>query len=92
MSKKRIIIEAIALIIIVTCCVIIYVNKVLKAEPVRRYDQRSSIEVKVDNEWEQNEDSVEFGIVTSEDVYVDNMEKGRRYTSHGRLITTKSEQ
>ena len=27
----------------------------------------------------------EFGIVTSEDIYVDNMEKAR-YTSHGRLI------
>jgi hypothetical protein len=46
----------------------------------------------VDSEWEENEDSVEFGIVASEDVYIDNMEKGRRYTSHGRLITTKSEQ
>ena len=33
----------------------------------------------------------EFGIVTSEDIYVDNMEK-RRYTSHGRLILNKSEQ
>jgi len=27
----------------------------------------------------------EFGIITSEDIYVDNMEKGK-YTSHGRLI------
>jgi len=27
----------------------------------------------------------EFGIIASEDIYVDNMEKGR-YTSHGRLI------
>ncbi len=27
----------------------------------------------------------EFGIITSEDIYVDNMEKAR-YTSHGRLI------
>ena len=27
----------------------------------------------------------EFGLVTQEDIYVDNMEKGR-YTSYGRLI------
>jgi hypothetical protein len=27
----------------------------------------------------------EFGITTHEDIYVDNMEKGK-YTSHGRLI------
>jgi len=34
----------------------------------------------------------EFGIITQEDIYIDNMEKGRRYTSHGRLILNKSEQ
>jgi hypothetical protein len=33
----------------------------------------------------------EFGIITHEDIYIDNMEK-RRYTSHGRLILDKSEQ
>lgn len=33
----------------------------------------------------------EFGIITHEDIYIDNMEK-RRYTSHGRLILNKSEQ
>jgi hypothetical protein len=33
----------------------------------------------------------EFGIITHEDIYIDNMEKGR-YTSHGRLILDKSEQ
>jgi hypothetical protein len=32
----------------------------------------------------------EFGIVTQEDIYVDNMEKGR-YTSHGRLILNKQD-
>ena len=31
-----------------------------------------------------------FGIVTQEHIYIDNMEPGSRYTSHGRLIT-KSE-
>lgn len=28
----------------------------------------------------------DFGIITQEDIYIDNMEKGR-YTRHGRLIT-----
>jgi hypothetical protein len=32
----------------------------------------------------------EFGIVTQEDIYVDNMEKGK-YTSHGRLILSKQD-
>jgi len=32
----------------------------------------------------------EFGIVTQEDIYVDNMEKGR-YTSHGRLILNEQD-
>jgi len=27
-----------------------------------------------------------FGIITQEDIYIDNMEKGKKYTSHGRLI------
>lgn len=27
-----------------------------------------------------------FGIITQEHIYIDNMEKGKRYTSHGRLI------
>jgi hypothetical protein len=31
-----------------------------------------------------------FGIATQEHIYIDNMEPGSRYTSHGRLIT-KSE-
>jgi uncharacterized membrane protein len=84
MNKKIIIIEVIALSIIITCVVIIYVNRVLRTEPARRYDQRSTIEVR--------EDSKTFGIVASEDIYVDNMLKGRKYTSHGRLITYKSEE
>lgn len=32
----------------------------------------------------------EFGIITQEDIYVDNMEKGK-YTSHGRLITKQQD-
>lgn len=28
----------------------------------------------------------DFGIITHEDIYIDNMEKGK-YTKHGRLIT-----
>ena len=31
-----------------------------------------------------------FGIATQEDIYIDNMEKGK-YTKHGRLILPKSE-
>jgi hypothetical protein len=30
-----------------------------------------------------------FGIITHEDIYIDNMEKGK-YTKHGRLITKQS--
>ena len=28
-----------------------------------------------------------FGVARQEDIYIDNMEPGSRYTSHGRLIT-----
>jgi hypothetical protein len=31
-----------------------------------------------------------FGMITQEDIYIDNIDPGNRYTSHGRLIT-KSE-
>ena len=31
----------------------------------------------------------DFGIITQENIYIDNMEKGR-YTRHGRLITKQS--
>lgn len=31
----------------------------------------------------------DFGIITQEDIYIDNMEKGK-YTRHGRLITKYS--
>jgi hypothetical protein len=31
----------------------------------------------------------DFGIISNEDIYIDNMEKGK-YTRHGRLITKQS--
>ena len=31
----------------------------------------------------------DFGIISNEDIYIDNMEKGK-YTKHGRLITKQS--
>lgn len=31
----------------------------------------------------------DFGIITQEDIYIDNMEKGK-YTRHGRLISKQS--
>jgi hypothetical protein len=31
----------------------------------------------------------DFGIIRNEDIYIDNMEKGK-YTKHGRLITKQS--
>ena len=33
----------------------------------------------------------EFGIIEHEDIYIDNMVKGGKYTSHGRLIQTKQQ-
>lgn len=30
-----------------------------------------------------------FGIITHEDIYIDNMVSGHKYTSHGRLIEHK---
>ena len=38
----------------------------------------------------QNTKYKPFGVITHEDIYIDNRDPGSRYTSHGRLIT-KSE-
>lgn len=50
------------------------------------YVTTSRIEGKSEIHASKHEKYKEFGIVTHEDIYVDNMEKGSRYTSHGRLI------
>ena len=49
------------------------------------YVTTSRIEGKSEIKVTKHEKYKEFGIVASEDIYVDNMEKAR-YTSHGRLI------
>lgn len=75
MKNKKHIIEAIAICIVLSCVVIIYVNKVFK--------QKGKPNVSLSKE--------RFGVVASEDIYINNMEKNAKYTSHGRLILSKSE-
>lgn len=72
MNKKHIV-EAIALALVLTSLFIVWINLTLKEK--KAYIKHA-------------EPYEEFGIVTQEDIYVDNMEKGK-YTSHGRLITTE---
>jgi len=55
------------------------------------YVTTSRTETKSEMQATTHEKYEEFGIITQEDIYIDNMEK-RRYTSHGRLILDKSEQ
>lgn len=75
MKNKKHIVEAIVICIVLSCVVIIYVNKVFK--------QKDKPNVSLSKQG--------FGIVTSEDIYIDNMGKNAKYTSHGRLILSKSE-
>jgi len=74
MNKKHII-EAIALALVALSLFIVWIN--LTAREKTSYVKPS-------------EDYQEFGIVAQEDIYIDNMEKGK-YTSHGRLILPKGE-
>jgi len=69
--NKKIIIEAIALALITLSLFVIWINLTLR-------ERKSYIE--------STKPYQEFGIVANEDIYVDNMVKGK-YTSHGRLIT-----
>jgi len=73
MKNKKHIIEAVAICIVLSCAIIIYVNKVFK------HKEKPNVSLSKER----------FGIVTSEDIYIDNMEKNAKYTSHGRLITNK---
>jgi hypothetical protein len=75
MKSKKQIVEAIAICILLSCGIIIYVNKVYKHE--------EKVDVSLIKE--------EFGIITSEDIYINNMDSNAKYTSHGRLILSKSE-
>lgn len=49
------------------------------------YVTTARIEGKSEMHATKHEKYKEFGIIASEDIYVDNMEKAK-YTSHGRLI------
>ena len=52
------------------------------------YVTTARIEGKSEIHATKHEKYKEFGIITHEHIYVDNMEKGR-YTSHGRLMSRK---
>lgn len=68
--KKKFVIEAIAIAVLVTCLLVIWINLTIKEKEVY---------IKGNLRYE------EFGIETSADIYVDNMLK-RPYTKSGRLI------
>lgn len=89
-KNKRLIIEAIAFIILLVSAVIIWVNTILK-QPERTFKQEPLTNAQVDAkmmEWNGYENVYkEAGTLQSEDIYVDNIEKGSRYTAKGRLIT-----
>jgi hypothetical protein len=74
--KKRFVIEAIAIAILVTCLLVIWINLTIKEKEVY---------IKGHVPYE------EFGIETSSDIYVDNMLK-RPYTKSGRLVKYKGEE
>jgi hypothetical protein len=71
--KKEHVVEAIALALLTLSTLVVWYN--LTSREKRAY-------------IESSETYQEFGIVAHEDIYIDNMEKGK-YTSHGRLINTK---
>jgi len=87
-ENKRLIVEAIALIILLVSALIIWSNTILK-ERERTFKQEPLKASQVDAmmmEWEEYENEpLEFGSIISEDVYEDTIDN-RLYTSHGRLI------
>ena len=89
-ENKALVIEAIALIILLISALIIWVNTILK-QPERTFKQEPLTNAQVDEkmlEYDGYENVYkEVGILQSEDIYVDNIEKGSRYTAKGRLIT-----
>lgn len=90
MINKRLIAEAIALIILLVSALIIWVNTILR-QPDRTFKQEPLTASQVDEkmlEYDGYENVYkEVGTLQSEDIYVDNIEKGSRYTAKGRLIT-----
>ena len=89
-KNKRLIFEAIAFIILLVSALIIWVNTILKQEE-RTFKQEPLTNAQVDEkmlEYDGYENVYkELGTLQSEDIYVDNIEKGSRYTAKGRLIT-----
>ena len=89
-KNKRLIFEAIALAILLVSAIIIWVNTILKQEE-RTFKQEPLTNAQVDEkmlEYDGYENVYkELGTLQSEDIYVDNIEKGSRYTAKGRLIT-----
>ena len=89
MINKKIIFEAIALIILIVSALIIWVNTILKQDE-RTFKQEPLNNAQIDAkmmEWNGYENEcTEIGVIVSQDIFVDNMEKSA-YTKKGRLIT-----
>lgn len=89
MKNKRLIFEAVALIILIVSALIIWVNTILK-QPDRTFKQEPLTNAQIDAkmmEWNGYENEcTEIGVIVSQDIFVDNMEKSA-YTKKGRLIT-----
>lgn len=88
-ENKKLIIEAIALTILLVSALIIWVNTILKQEE-RTFKQEPLTNAQIDAkmmEWNGYENEcTEIGVIVSQDIFVDNMEKSA-YTKKGRLIT-----
>lgn len=89
MINKKIIFEAVALIILIVSALIIWVNTILRQEE-RTFKQEPLTNAQIDAkmmEWNGYENEcTEIGVIVSQDIFVNNMEKSA-YTKKGRLIT-----
>lgn len=89
MINKKIIFEAVALIILIVSALIIWVNTILRQDE-RTFKQEPLTNAQIDAkmmEWNGYENEcTEIGVIVSQDIFVDNMEKSA-YTKKGRLIT-----
>lgn len=89
MINKKIIFEAIALIILIVSALIIWVNTILKQEE-RTFKQEPLTNAQIDAkmmEWNGYENVYkEIGTIQSEDIYPEAIDN-RLYTEKGRLIT-----
>lgn len=89
MKNKRLIFEAVALIILIVSALIIWVNTILRQEE-KTFKQEPLTNAQIDAkmmEWNGYENEcTEIGVIVSQDIFVNNMEKSA-YTKKGRLIT-----